>query len=292
MKRLSELHDVNSDIKRLRARTDTECSETAHGSLIHLPTDQDAAHLRTSLEQLNTTLEKTNRRINRLLGEKKQLSALLDKRDDQIERLSRELGRYTSGWAAGAARSDRLSRFINLLAAALTSVTERIRHFPNKTPGSYKDPAGDNQSGVPDQHSHLVARRKADMKQQVVAVLLFGLSRSEIEQLFPTIQRDCSAKRMTPLCLIDMDGFELLRSRDLIFESLPPADDRNRFDSTLNWNLYIQRRLTLIRKKWNPIRLVAFGAPATEILTLWSTSPFEDSPLPAASGATDTTLGA
>ncbi len=286
MKRLSELHDVNNDIKRLWAGTDTECSEKARSSLIPLQTDQDAAHLRESLDQLNVTLEKANRRINRLLGEKKQLSALLEKRDDQVEHLNRELGRYASAQAVVAAENGGAARFQDLLAAALTSVKGRISNLLSEQPEVGDALVESNRSDGPtrtNRHSRLVARHKADIGQQVVAVLMFGLTKSEIEQLLPTIQRDCSAKRMVPLCLIDMDAFELMRGRGLIFEYFPPADDRDRFDPALNWDLYVQRRLALIRRKWDPVRLVAFGAPAMRVLTLWSSSPFEDTPLPVAS---------
>ncbi|MGI9487314.1 MAG: hypothetical protein ACR2RF_15845 [Geminicoccaceae bacterium] len=288
MKHLSELHDVNSDIKRLWAGTDIECSEKARGSLIPLSTDQDVGHLRESLDQLNMALEKANRRINRLLGEKKQLSVLLERRDEKVEQLNRELGRYASAQVVVAARNGRVSRFQGLLATTLASVVGRINNFLSVRPEADKTPVEGNRSDVPtttNRQSRLVARHKADIGQQVVAVLLFGLPRNEIEQLLPTIQRDCSAKRMVPLCLIDMDAFELMRERGLIFEYLPCADDRDRFDSALNWDLYIQRRLALIRRKWAPVRLIAFGAPAMKTLTLWSSSPFEDTQLPVASSA-------
>ena len=293
MKRLSELHDVNSDIKHLWAGTDTECSEKAHGSLIPLPTDQDVGHLRESLDQLNMALEKANRRINRLLGEKKQLSVLLEKRDEKVEQLNRELGRYASVQVVAATRNGRASRLQGLAATTLASVVGRIDNFLGVWARSDKIAAEGNRSDVPttaNRQSRLVARHKADIGQQVVAVLLFGLTRNEIEQILPTIQRDCSAKRMVPLCLIDMDAFELMRERGLIFEYLPSADDRDRFDSALNWDLYIQRRLALIRRKWAPVRLIAFGAPAMKILTLWSSSPFEDSQLPVTSSAPPTPL--
>ena len=286
MKRLSELNDLNSDIERLWAETDSECPEKAHGSLIPLPTDQDVAHLRESLDQLKLTLEKANRRINRLLGEKKQLSALLEKRDDKLEHLNREFGRYASAQAVVAPGIGGASRSSNL-SAALASVVGRISNFLGERPEADKAPVESIRSDAPttSRQSRLVARHKADIGQQVVAVLLFGLTRTEIEQLLPAIQRDCSAKRMAPLCLVDMDAFELMRGHGLVFEYLPPADDRNRFDSALNWDLYIQRRLALVRRKWDPVRLVAFGEPAMKILALWSTSPFEDTPLPVTSSA-------
>lgn len=286
MKRLSEIHNMNNDIKRLWTETGADRPEQVKGSPISSSTDQDVARLRSSYDELNINFEKANRRINRLLGENKQLSTLLDKRDEKIERLSRELGASESGQRVVAPGNDRMSWPLGSLATVSASVSERIRKLVSKRPEPDNDPVEGNRSPIltANGHSRLIARRKADIGQQVVAVLLFGLARSEIDQLLPIIIRDCSSKRMAPLCLIDMDAFELLRGRGLIFEYLPPTDDCDRFDSTLNWDLYIQRRLALIRRKWDPVRFVAFGSSAMKTLTLWSSSPFEDIPLPVASG--------
>ena len=55
----------------------------------------------TSLEELRQSLAKAERRINRLIGERSQLSALLDKRDKKIDELNLELGRLRSYHEAG-----------------------------------------------------------------------------------------------------------------------------------------------------------------------------------------------
>jgi hypothetical protein len=87
---------------------------------------------------------------------------------------------------------------------------------------------------------------------------------------------------MMPLLLTDNDAFELLREHDIIFEYLPPAEDRQQFDRHLSWNLYLQRRLAIIREKWQPARVIALGQVAADMLKLWQQSPFEEIPLPAA----------
>ena len=87
---------------------------------------------------------------------------------------------------------------------------------------------------------------------------------------------------MMPLLLTDNDAFEVLRENSIIFEYLPPAEDRQHFDRGLSWDLYVQRRLAIIRKKWQPARVIALGQVAAETLSLWQQSPFEEIPLPAA----------
>jgi hypothetical protein len=36
------------------------------------------------------------------------------------------------------------------------------------------------------------------------------------------------------------------------------------------------RRLALLRRKWQPVRIVAFGPSAAQLLQHWKDSPFED----------------
>ncbi|MGH6919149.1 MAG: hypothetical protein ACREJ0_15760, partial [Geminicoccaceae bacterium] len=77
-------------------------------------------------------------------------------------------------------------------------------------------------------------------------------------------------------------GFDLFRARGRIFEYLPPPEARERFAPDLHWDLYLLRRLALIRRKWQPVRVVAFGRTAAEVVQLWRDSPFEATPIPAA----------
>jgi hypothetical protein len=44
----------------------------------------------------------------------------------------------------------------------------------------------------------------------------------------------------------------------------------------LDWDLYRLRRLALLRRKWQPKRIVAFGPAARALVDAWQKSPFED----------------
>jgi|GEM_PF-1861691 len=284
MKRLKEIQDMNNSVERLwPAEGGTDRSVYTHLTPMPPTANEKIADLEATLDELKESLEKANRRINRLIGEKNQLSTLLGKRDDQIERLSRELGAYVPAQNTVETGRVRKSRPSVPLTEVVMSVIERTGAFfvqwrkeSEKTAANPLMPTSSKS-----QHPYLVARHGGNAECRVVGVLLFGLDRDEIERLLPIVERDCSSRGVKPVCLIDVDAFELLRGRGLIFEYLPPADERDRFDVSLHWNLYIQRRLAIIRRKWNPIRIVAFGPSAMKTLTLWSSSPFEDTPLPA-----------
>ena len=99
--------------------------------------------------------------------------------------------------------------------------------------------------------------------------VVVGLDPAHLDQVVPTVMRD---PRTLPVFLTDFDGFDVFRSHRAVFEYLPPA----RADDDLDWPLYRLRRLALLRRKWQPLRIIAFGAAAADLVAQWRDSPFED----------------
>ena len=258
----------------------------ASDNVTPIGSDNELLQLNGRLGELEESLAKAQRRIERLLGERNQLSVLLDKRDEQIQRLYRELGplRLTDAEATvpGATPSS-WRRFLSKLGERVFAGGGAFRTW--RSPGrSAKQPDEESEAASSESFKRppLVANYKKTAPRAVLAVLLFGLDEEKIKNLLPVIERDCQTSDMMPLLLIDNDAFELLREHSIIFEYLPPAEDRQRFDRDLSWNLYLQRRLAIIREKWQPTRVIALGEVAAEMLKLWQQSPFEEVPLPAA----------
>lgn len=251
---------------------------------VWLERNREVDRLNIVIEELRSSLEKTNQRLNRLLGERKQLAALLDKRDGQLQELNRELGARPPVRSASTFGIDDPARGGSLPVSSAVSLLSRAKAamlrrplLPAKSVGLQQEAAVASASV----RAPLVAHQKSGAVLPSLAVMLIGLDKEQISHLLPVIERDCSKQKMMPVCITDNDAFEQLRERSMIFEYLPPVDDRHRFDPALQWNLYLQRRLALIRKKWQPARIVAFGNDATGLLNLWHDSPFEDTPLPA-----------
>jgi len=239
----------------------------------------------TSLEELRQSLAKAERRINRLIGERSQLSTLLDKRDKKIDELNLELGRLRSHHEAGPPRPhmtrDVLWRTRRLVSALSTRIATLLKVQPNLPSES-----GPNDVAIGSGElfrTPIGARIGDGTDRQVVGVMLLGLEKDAIAQLLPSIERECMSTGLRPLLVVDIDDFEVFRAHGLPFEFLPSSHQRECFDRSLNWDLYLQRRLAIIRRKWDPIKLVAFGAFATKTLELWSASPFEEIPLPGTS---------
>ena len=112
--------------------------------------------------------------------------------------------------------------------------------------------------------------------QPLIAAILLGLGRDELPVVLGLIERYCRDRQLTPVLLTDHDGLELFRSRRMLFEYLPAAALRDRVAPAMEWDLYLQRRLALIRRKWQPARIIAFGPAAAQVARSWRSSPFEN----------------
>lgn len=86
-----------------------------------------------------------------------------------------------------------------------------------------------------------------------------------------TVERHCAERDLAPLLLTDNDAFQLFRGRRVLFEFLPARADQERFAAELDWRLFTLRRLALIRRKWRPVRVIAFGRPVPRSSSCGST---------------------
>lgn len=113
---------------------------------------------------------------------------------------------------------------------------------------------------------------------RVLVAVVVGLDVAALERILAVVstRSDRAEGAVETLCLTDRADFELFRSRSLPFEYLPPAPLQERFAPDLDWDLYLLRRLARLRRKWNPVRIVAFGPDAQALIAQWRVSPFED----------------
>ena len=106
---------------------------------------------------------------------------------------------------------------------------------------------------------------------------VFGLGPAELERVVDLVSGGLSpAGTVVPVFLTDSGAFEVFRARRAVFEYLPPPDQRARFAPDLDWDLYVLRRLVLLRRKWRPVRVIAFGPAARAVLAAWRECRFED----------------
>ena len=221
---------------------------------------QEGSETRQRCEQLEASLERSTRRTQQLIGERHGLTSLLAERDAQLQRLNRELGALTA-CAAPAGWSSR-----PLLAAA-RALLERV--WPARPAPVRADRVSALAETVQQASERaLVPWIKNGSPKAVLGVVVFGLSEPEIENVLGIVERYCAERDIAPLLLTDNDAFQLFRGRRVLFEFLPARADQEQFAADLDWRLFTLRRLALIRRKWQPVRVIAFGRLAAEIVQL------------------------
>jgi GR25 family glycosyltransferase involved in LPS biosynthesis len=122
----------------------------------------------------------------------------------------------------------------------------------------------------------LRARSNQRPRSRAVIAVVVGLEPDALSRVLDLLSASSTRQDVEPVLLTDCDAFELFRDRGLVFEYLPGPAQRQRFAADLDWDLYLLRRLALIRRKWQPVRIITFGAAAGQLLCSWKGSPFED----------------
>ena len=222
--------------------------------------------------ELLEELDLRTRRVHQLLGERDQLERQLIRAEKSLQQLSRELGAARP--PAGGAPAPAAWPLLRALGDQLRAGLARFRSGEGErkpAPAAKGEAApGEDRSGA------LVPFAQGGRRRPVMAVVACGLAPEQRDNVLDVIARQSAAADLVPLVLTDDDDFAPLRRRSMLFEYLPPPAARARFAPALEWDLYLQRRLALLRRKWRPVRVIAFGPSSAELVRLWSESPFED----------------
>jgi hypothetical protein len=270
----SEARPVGGSGQKLARQAPTQSDAIAALTYRLTRLTQEVSEARLRNEQLKPALEHGARRIQQLIGEREQLISLLSQRDAELQRLSRELGALTER-AAPAVHSSSPS-----LVAATRALLQSIRPA-RKVAVRARSTIASEVKQQASAEPPLVPWLTDGAPKSVLGVVVFGLSAAEIEGVLGIVQRHCAERDLAPLLLTDNDAFQLFRGRRVLIEFLPARADQERFAADLDWRLFTLRRLALIRRKWQPVRVIAFGRPAAEVVHLWLDSPFEPTPIPA-----------
>jgi hypothetical protein len=261
---------ATESVQRLEASAQSAAAPTERLNRL----TEDVAESRRRGDQLKADLEKRTRRLQQLIGERDRLTSLLGERDAELQRLNRELGALTVRAAAPVRGSPRLFATARVLL-------EKIRPGA-KAPMLAKPIVAPETTQPASPPRALVPWVKKGPPKAVLGVVVFGLSEAEIESVLGVVEGYCAGRDLAPLLLTDNDAFQLFRGRRVLFEFLPARSEQERHGPDLDWRLFTLRRLALIRRKWQPVRVVAFGRTAAEVVQLWLDSPFEATPIPVA----------
>ena len=155
----------------------------------------------TSLEELRQSLAKAERRINRLIGERSQLSTLLDKRDKKIDELNLELGRLRSYQGAGPPGAQVTRDVWGRMRRLASALSQRVATLVLVQPNPSKESSPNDVAIGSDElvRTPIGARIGDGTDRRVVGVILLGLGKDAIAQLLPSIERECMSTGLRPL---------------------------------------------------------------------------------------------
>ncbi|MEK0083891.1 hypothetical protein [Benzoatithermus flavus] len=104
---------------------------------------------------------------------------------------------------------------------------------------------------------------------RTVLALLLGLSEEEQAALADRLAAAPPFPGLVPVFVTDRTAFAPFRRRGAFFEHLPQPRDPDGRD----WELYRIRRFGILCRKWQPLRVVAFGREARQWLAAIADSP-------------------
>ena len=251
----------------------------------------EAARLDEARRELLGTLEQRTRRADQLVGERDQLERQLIRAEGALQELNRQLGALAPrAEVLPAARTPR--HWPALRDRLRTRLTRLWPGWADSNGAAARPALRGERPPAQDPSGPLVPFAEAGQGRRVIVVVAVGLEPEQRASVLDLALRLSAEHGVVPLVLTDDDDFAPLRRRGMLFEYFPPGSVREALAPALEWELYLQRRLALIRRKWRPMRVVAFGGPAADLVRLWSDSPFEETPFaalpkapPAVSGA-------
>ena len=111
---------------------------------------------------------------------------------------------------------------------------------------------------------------------RVFIAVVTGLAAPALEQALDLLKEQSEALDVETVLVTDQLDFTAFRRRGMIFEYLAPVEARRARRDDLDWELFELRRLALLRRKWQPGRIVGFGEKSARLLRAWRQSVFED----------------
>jgi GR25 family glycosyltransferase involved in LPS biosynthesis len=175
-----------------------------------------------------------------------------------------------------------LGRFRRLSTALAAAGRELVQHPESATAPPRQASVADKPLDLPSPPSArfgirpLVPLGSTHKAQEVVLVLLVGADLDLRERTVAMLGRQLAAGKAVPVVVTDHDDFDSLRACRLPFEYLPSRERVAEGSlQELPWETYHLRRLALLRRKYQPLRILAFGPQAHGLLEAWRRSPFE-----------------
>ena len=115
------------------------------------------------------------------------------------------------------------------------------------------------------------ATQGRDSPRFTLAVLIFGLEEARVADILERIGVQLSHRpNFAPVFITDCKAFALFRREGYSFEYLPGAADWDRLAPDLDWSVMLRQRAELLRAKWWPEAVVAFGKKPPHLMDVFT----------------------
>lgn len=103
-----------------------------------------------------------------------------------------------------------------------------------------------------------------------ILISVIGMEPTARDQMLDWMVEDCNAKGKTPVFITDDLDLTPWIERRLLIEHLPSLERQANLAPDLGWDLYLNRRLDQIKRKWRSADIADLGQKLDEIKKLGS----------------------
>lgn len=107
-----------------------------------------------------------------------------------------------------------------------------------------------------------------NLRGKFILISVIGMKETARDQMLDWMVDDCRAKGKTPVFITDNLDLSPWIERQLLVEHLPSLERQTRLAPDLDWDLYLNRRLTQIMRKWQTADITDLGQKLDRIRQL------------------------
>jgi len=153
---------------------------------------------------------------------------------------------------------------------SLEQLKALLRQSPNQPETAPSKPTGDSAT-----MSDATSRTDEPDCPDVLLISVIGVDASERDRMLDWMIEDCETSGKLPIFMTDDLDLHPWLSRGLMVEHLPSMSRQEKTAPDLDWDLYLQRRLAFLKRKWQVDHIVDLGRSLNRLGARQETSPID-----------------
>jgi len=102
-----------------------------------------------------------------------------------------------------------------------------------------------------------------------ILALILGQTIEEAKTAASTLAKIAKEKDYRIILVTDQTEISFFQIEECITEYLPPFESLANREGALPAETYLERRLNILVRKWEPVQTIPFGAPSEALFDLW-----------------------